>query len=400
MEKIMAVNAGSSSLKFQILNMPEETVISEGIVEKIGLSNPSMRIKYYDNQNNWVKEEMDLDIKNHAGAVKVLLSALLEKNILQSLSELTGVGHRVLHGGKKFTESILVNEDVINTIIEVSDLGPLHNPANVTGIKAFKEVLPNVPQVAVFDTSFHQTMAPEAYMYAVPYEWYEKYDVRRYGFHGTSHKYVTAEAAKYLNKKPEELRLVTVHIGNGASLAAVKYGKCVDTSMGLTPLAGIPMGTRSGDIDPAILGYVCGKTGLSVDEVTTILNKKSGYTGIWGGSSDARDLRDAQAAGNELADLAIQMQNKGIADYISRYYGYMGGIDAIIFTAGIGERSPQTRAEVCARLQEAYGIEIDLQKNEIKGEFLDLTMPNSKIKVLVIPTNEELMIARDVMRLK
>lgn len=399
MEKIMAVNAGSSSLKFQILEMPKEAVITEGIVEKIGLENPSMTIKYYKN-NEYVKETANLNIKNHAEAVKVLLDILLEKQILKDLKELTGVGHRVLHGGKKFTESILVDEDVINTIIEVSDLGPLHNPANVTGIKAFKEVLPNVPQVAVFDTSFHQTMEPEAYMYAVPYEWYEKYDVRRYGFHGTSHKYVSMEATKYLGKKLEELRLVTVHIGNGASLAAVKYGKCVDTSMGLTPLAGIPMGTRSGDIDPAIIGYVMGKTGLSVEKVTEILNKQSGYAGIYGGSSDARDLRAAQEKGDKLANLVIQMQNKGIADYISRYYGYMGGIDAIIFTAGIGEKSPQTRAEVCERLKEAYGIEIDLIKNEIKGEFLDLTTENSKIKVLVIPTNEELMIARDVMRLK
>ena len=399
MEKIMAVNAGSSSLKFQILNMPAEEVISEGIVEKIGLSDPCMTIKYFVNGEK-VKESFDLNIKNHADAVKVLLNTLLEKNILGSLEELTGVGHRVLHGGKKFTESILVDEEVINTIIEVSVLGPLHNPANVTGIKAFKEVLPNVPQVAVFDTSFHQTMEPEAYMYAVPYEWYEKYDVRRYGFHGTSHKYVSLEAAKYLGKKPEEVRIVTVHIGNGASLAAVKYGKCVDTSMGLTPLAGIPMGTRSGDIDPAIIEYINGQTGLSAAEITTILNKKSGYTGIWGGSSDARDLRDAQEAGNKLADLVIQMQNKGICDYISRYYGYMGGIDAIVFTAGIGEKSPQTREEVCDRLAEAYGIKINKELNQIKGEFLDLTAPGSKIKVLVIPTNEELMIARDVMRLK
>lgn len=399
MEKIMAVNAGSSSLKFQILEMPAEKVITEGLIEKIGLSDPAMTIKYTKN-GELVKESSALSIKNHADAVKVLLDALLEKQILKDLNELTGVGHRVLHGGKKFTESVLVNDDVINTIIEVSPLGPLHNPANVTGIKAFREVLPNVPQVAVFDTSFHQTMAPEAYMYAVPYEWYEKYDVRRYGFHGTSHKYVSMEAAKYLGKKPEELRLVTVHIGNGASLAAVKYGKCVDTSMGLTPLAGIPMGTRSGDIDPAIINYINEQTGMSVAEITTILNKKSGYTGVYGGSSDAREVRKAQDNGDERADLVIQMQNKGIADYISRYYGYMGGIDAIIFTAGIGEKSPQTRFEVCERLKEAYGIEIDEEKNAIKGEFLEISKPTSKIKVLVIPTNEELMIARDVMRLK
>ncbi len=397
MEKIMAVNAGSSSLKFQILEMPAEKVITEGLIEKIGLSDPAMKIKYFKDGKK-VCEETALAIKNHADAVKVLLDTLLEKAILKSLNELTGVGHRVLHGGKKFTESVLINEDVINTIIEVSPLGPLHNPANVIGIKAFREVLPNVPQIAVFDTSFHQTMAPEAYMYAVPYEWYEKYDVRRYGFHGTSHKYVSMEAAKYLGKKPEELRLVTVHIGNGASLAAVKYGKCVDTSMGLTPLAGIPMGTRSGDIDPAIINYINEQTGMSVAEITTILNKKSGYLGISCETSDARSLRKAQEAGSEKANLIIQMQNKGIADYISRYYGYMGGVDAIIFTAGIGEHSSETRFEVCERLKEAYEIEIDEEKN--KKHETEISTPTSKIKVLVIPTNEELMIARDVMRLK
>ena len=399
MEKIMAVNAGSSSLKFQILEMPAETVLTEGLVEKIGLSDPGMVIKYYVD-GKLVKEAISLNIKNHADAVKVVLDTLLEKNILKDLNELTGVGHRVLHGGMKFTDSVLIDEKNLEDIISLFPLGPLHMPANVTGIKACQAVLPHVPQVAVFDTSFHQTMPAEAYMYAVPWEWYEKYQVRRYGFHGTSHKYVSMEAAKYLGKKPEELRLVTVHIGNGASLAAVKYGKCVDTSMGLTPLAGIPMGTRSGDIDPAVVEFICDQTGMSVKEVTNALNKKSGYTGVYGGSSDARDLRDAQEAGDARADLVIQMQNKGICDYISRYYGYMGGIDAIIFTAGIGEKSPQTREEVCDRLTEPFGVLIDKEKNQIKGEFLDLTAPGSKIKVLVVPTNEELMIARDVMRLK
>ena len=399
MEKIMAVNAGSSSLKFQILEMPAETVLTEGLVEKIGLSDPGMVIKYYVD-GKLVKEAISLDIENHADAVKVVLDTLLAKNILKSLDELTGVGHRVLHGGMKFIDSVLIDEKNLEDIISLFPLGPLHMPANVTGIKACQKVLPNVPQVAVFDTSFHQTMPAESYMYAVPWEWYEKYQVRRYGFHGTSHKYVSMEAAKYLGKKPEELRLVTVHIGNGASLAAVKYGKCVDTSMGLTPLAGIPMGTRSGDIDPAVVEFICEQTGMNVKEVTNALNKKSGYTGVYGGSSDARDLRDAQEAGDERADLVIQMQNKGICDYISRYYGYMGGIDAIIFTAGIGEKSPQTREEVCDRLAEPFGVAIDKEKNLIKGEFLDLTAPGSKIKVLVVPTNEELMIARDVMRLK
>ena len=400
MEKIMAVNAGSSSLKFQILEMPSEKLIAKGLIEKIGAVDPALELDYYVNdEKNEYKSK--LTIKNHAEAVKVLLDTLLEKKILNNLNELTGIGHRVLHGGSKFTQSVLINQDVIDTIIEVSPLGPLHNPANVTGIKACMEVLPNVPQVAVFDTSFHQTMEPEAYMYAVPYEWYEKYGVRRYGFHGTSHMYVSLEAAKYLGKKPEELRIITVHIGNGASLAAVKYGKCVDTSMGLTPLAGIPMGTRSGDIDPAIVNYICEQTKLTPSDVTTILNKKSGYYAFNDGKSDARELRANQEKGDKLADLIIKMQDKGIADYISRYYGYMGGADAIVFTAGIGEKSPQTRYEVCERLKEAFGIEIDEEKNNIKSKgIMEISKPTSKIKLLVIPTNEELMIARDVMRLK
>lgn len=400
MEKIMAINAGSSSVKFQILEMPSEITLAKGLVEKIGETDPAIKIKYQKDGKE-VEYKAALKIKNHAGAIKVVLEELLDKKILNNLNELTGVGHRVLHGGSKFTQSVLINQDVINTIIEVSPLGPLHNPANVTGIQACQEVLPNVPQVAVFDTSFHQTMEPEAYMYAVPYEWYEKYGVRRYGFHGTSHNYVSAEAAKFVGKTREDLRIITVHIGNGASLAAVKYGKCVDTSMGLTPLAGIPMGTRSGDIDPAIINYICEQTNKSVDEVTTMLNKKSGYYAFNNGHSDARELRTAQASGDKLADLIINMQDKGIADYIARYYGYMGGADIIAFTAGIGEKSPQTRSEVCARLAEAFGIEIDekLNNSNVDGIF-EISKPTSKIKVLVVPTNEELMIARDVMRLK
>ncbi len=400
MEKIMAINAGSSSFKFQILEMPSEITLAKGLVEKIGEADPGIKIKYLKDGKE-VEYKSTLTIKNHAGAIKVVLKELLDKKILNSLDELTGVGHRVLHGGSKFTQSVLIDDDVINTIIEVSPLGPLHNPANVTGIKACMEVLPDVPQVAVFDTSFHQTMEPEAYMYAVPYEWYEKYGVRRYGFHGTSHNYVSAEAAKFVGKTREDLRIITVHIGNGASLAAVKYGKCVDTSMGLTPLAGIPMGTRSGDIDPAIINYVCERSGYNVAKITTVLNKESGYYAFNDKHSDARELRASQASGNKLADLVIQMQNKGIADYISRYYGYMGGADIIAFTAGIGEKSPQTRSEVCARLAEAFGIEIDEELNNSKrDDIFEISTPNSKIKVLVVPTNEELMIARDVMRLK
>lgn len=394
MSKIMAVNAGSSSLKFQLLEMPEEVVIVEGLIEKIGLSDPKIIIKYQGQ-----KEERSCNAPDHAVAVQLLLDLLIEKQILKDLHELNGVGHRILHSGEYFTDSTILDEHAISLIESITDLGPLHIPANLTGIRAFQKALPNTIQVGVFDTSFHLTMPDEAYMYAVPYEWYEKYAVRRYGFHGTSHKYVSQEAAKFLGKPIESLRLVTAHLGNGASLAAVKYGKVVDTSMGLTPLEGLPMGTRCGSIDPAIIDFICSKENLTVSEVNTILNKKSGYIGYYHQSSDARDVRDAQNHGDKKADLILRMQEKRIVDYIGSYYAYMGGIDAIIFTAGIGEKSPQTRAEVCQRLQEPFGVVIDEKLNEIKGELLEISKPESKIKVLVVPTNEELMIARDVMRL-
>ena len=393
MFKIMAVNAGSSSLKFQLLEMPEEEVITEGLIEMIGLANPVINIKYQGQ-----KESKPCKADNHAEAVQLLLDALIEKNILKDLNEIVGVGHRVLSGGEKAMDSLVLTDEVIDMIESVKDLGPLHIPANLIGIRACQKVLPNVVQVGVFDTSFHSTMPAESYMYAVPYEWYEKHGVRKYGFHGTSHKFVSEEAAKFLGKPVEELKLVTAHIGNGASLAAIKYGKVVDTTMGLTPLDGLPMGSRCGTIDPAIVDFICRKENLSAQEVNNILNKKSGYIGFYPESSDARVLRAAQAEGNERADLILKMQEKKIVDYIGSFYAYMGGMDALIFTAGIGEKSPQTRAEVCERLEEAFGIKIDLEKNAIKGELMEISTPESKVKVLVVPTNEELMIARDVMR--
>lgn len=393
MSKIMAVNAGSSSLKFQLLEMPQEKVIVSGMIERIGINNPVFTIEH-----NGKKDRNDVQADNHKQAVQLVLDALVNQGFLNSLDEISGVGHRILHCGEKYTDSVVMDDEAIRVVESVSDLGPLHNPANLTGIRAFKEALPNVVQVGVFDTSYHLTMPDEAYMYGVPYEWYEKYHVRKYGFHGTSHKYVAAETARFLNKPLESLRIITAHLGNGASLAAVKYGKVVDTSMGLTPLDGLPMGTRSGTIDPAVIEFICHKENLTVEEVTTILNKKSGYSGFYS-SSDARDLRAAQNQGNYKADLILRMQEKKIVDYIGSYYAYMGGCDAIVFTAGIGEKSPQTRSEICARLKEPFGIEIDEEINKIKGEELEISTPNSKIKVLVIPTNEELMIARDVMRL-
>ena len=394
MFKIMAVNAGSSSLKFQLLEMPEEEVLVEGLIEMIGLANPVINLKY-----NGQKESKPCKADNHAEAVQLLLNALIEKNILKDLNEIVGVGHRVVNGGEKAIDSLLLDDETIAMIESVEDLAPLHNPANLIGVRACKEVLPHVVQVGVFDTSFHSTMPAESYMYAVPYTWYEKYGIRKYGYHGTSHKYVSEEAAKFLGKPLEELKLVTAHIGNGASLAAIKNGKVVDTTMGLTPLDGLPMGSRCGTIDPAIVDFICRKENLTAAEVNTILNKKSGYIGFYPESSDARALRAAQAAGDEKADLILKMQEKKIVDYVGSFYAYMGGMDALIFTAGIGEKSPQTRANVCARLEEAFGIKIDLEKNEIKGELMEISTPESKVKVLVVPTNEELMIARDVMRI-
>lgn len=394
MFKIMAVNAGSSSLKFQLLEMPEEIVITEGLFEKIGLEDPHFKIKY-----NGIKEEEDVKIKNHSDAVTMLLKVLVEKKIVSKLEDISGVGHRILHCGEFYNDSVLMTEESIRNVASVNDLGPLHNPANLMGVEAFIKALPNVPNVGVFDTSFHLTMEKEAYMYAVPYEWYEKYGVRKYGFHGTSHKYVSMEAAKFLGEPIEKLRLITCHMGNGVSLAAVKYGKCVDTTMGLTPLDGIPMGTRCGTIDPAVIDFMCRKEHKTSEEVNNILNKKSGFLGVSGVSSDSREVHAVQST-NERADLAIRMQEKKVADYIGSYYGYMGGVDAIVFTAGIGENSPETRSCICNRLKEAFGIVIDEEKNATaRGKNVDITGKGSKIKILVIPTNEELMIARDVMRL-
>ena len=394
MYKIMAVNAGSSSLKFKLFEMPEEKVIAEGIFEKIGLSDPLFKIKY-----GTIEEKQRVDIKNHQDAVEMLLKVLVDKKIVSKLEEISGVGHRILHCGEFYNDSVLMTEESIKNVASVNDLGPLHNPANLMGVDAFMKALPGVPNVGVFDTSFHLTMEPEAYMYAVPYEWYTKYGVRKYGFHGTSHKYVSKEAAKFLGKPIEELRLITSHMGNGVSLAAVKYGKCVDTTMGLTPLDGTPMGTRSGTLDPAVVSFIASKENLTAAEVVNILNKKSGYLGISGISSDSRDLRAVEDT-NELAALVLRMQEKKVADYIGSYYGYMGGADAIIFTAGIGENSSETRKAICNRLEEAFGIKIDEARNlAARGHNALIPADDSKIKVLVIPTNEEIMIARDVMRI-
>ncbi len=391
--KIIAVNAGSSSLKFQLLDMPTETLLASGVVERIGLNESIFTIKY-----NGERDKEITSIPTHSVAVEMLLEKLIGLNILTSLDEIEGVGHRVVHGGELFKDSVVITDEVIQAIEEVSDLAPLHNPANLTGIKAFKEALPTVTAVAVFDTAFHQTMEPTEYMYSVPYDWYTKYGVRKYGFHGTSHKYVSLRAADMLGKKVEDVKTIVCHIGNGASLCAVKDGKSIDTSMGFTPLAGIAMGTRSGDIDPAIVQFISQKEGKNLDEVIHELNKKSGYLGLSELSSDSRDLWEAVERGDKKSILAVEKQAKMIADYIGAYYILLEGCDAICFTAGIGENASETRKLIVDRLK-VLGVELDYEKNLARGEEKVISKDSSKIKVLLIPTNEEVMIARDTLRL-
>ncbi len=391
--KIMAVNAGSSSLKFQLLDMPEENVVTSGIVERIGMKNAVFTIKV-----NGEKHSQTHDVSDHAVAAKLVLEKLVDMNIVDDYDDITGVGHRVVHGGESFSDSVVINETVLEAIKEVSDLAPLHNPANLTGIQAFQEVLPDVPMVAVFDTAFHQTMKEDAFLYATPYEWYEKYGVRKYGFHGTSHKYVSERVAKMLDRDIETLKTIVLHIGNGASICAVDGGKSVDTSMGFTPLSGIAMGTRSGDIDPAIVEFISTKENKTVQQVINDLNKSSGYLGVSRISSDSRDLWEAYDKGNPRGVLAIRKQAKMIADYIGAYYVYMGGVDAIVFTAGIGENAPETRELITKRLG-VLNAKLDAEANKKRGVETILSTPDSGVTLLLIPTNEEVMIARDTVRL-
>ena len=386
--KIISVNAGSSSLKFKLFEMPSQTVLCEGVYERIG--QPIGLVKFTIDSTS--KEEIVLS--DHGVAVHDLLDRLIKARVVQSLEEITGVGHRVVHGGEAFASSVVITSEVITAIKQVSDLAPLHNPANLTGIIAFQDELPHATQVAVFDTAFHQTMPEEAYMYATPYEWYDLYKVRKYGFHGTSHLYVSRRAAELLGKTPQEVNVVVAHIGNGVSLCAVKEGKSVETTMGLTPLAGIPMGTRSGNIDPAIIPFIMEKSSASVTQVVDQLNKASGLLGVSGVSSDNRDVEKAGTEGSRRANLSMSLQGKAIADTIAQYVVYMGGADAICFTAGLGENAPRLRADVANRL--AYlGIELDEENNKVRGEERRISSSNSKISVFVIPTNEELVIAED-----
>ncbi|HDX9578340.1 TPA: acetate kinase [Bacillus pseudomycoides] len=393
MSKIIAINAGSSSLKFQLFEMPSETVLTKGLVERIGLDDAIFTITV-----NGEKQTEVTNIPDHGVAVNMLLNKLTENGIVKSLDEISGIGHRVVHGGEKFDDSALIDDKVLAEIDALSELAPLHNPAHVVGIKAFQAVLPNVPSVAVFDTAFHQTMPEESFLYSLPYEYYEKYGVRKYGFHGTSHKYVTERAAELLGRPLESLRLLSCHLGNGASIAAVEGGKSIDTSMGFTPLAGVTMGTRSGNLDPALIPYIMKKTGQSVDEVLNVLNKKSGMLGLSGFSSDLRDIEKAEEEGNHRAEIALKIFIDRIHQYIGSYAARMKGVDAIIFTAGIGENSALIRERVLEGL-EFMGVYFDSKRNNIRGEEAFINFPHSPVKVIIIPTDEEVMIARDVVRL-
>lgn len=392
MSKIIAINAGSSSLKFQLFDMPEETVLTKGLVERIGMDNSIFTISVDGEKKTEVT-----DIPDHAVAVKMLLEKLIEFNIIKDFNEIDGVGHRVVHGGEKFSDSVLLTDEVINDIDKLSELAPLHNPANVVGIKAFKQILPDVP-IAVFDTAFHQTMPEQSYLYSLPYDYYKNFGIRKYGFHGTSHKFVTERASELLGRPLEELRLISCHLGNGASIAAVEGGKSIDTSMGFTPLAGVAMGTRSGNIDPALIPFIMEKTGHTAEEVLSTLNKKSGLLGVSGLSSDLRDIEEATEEGNDRAEVALDIFASRIHKYIGSYAARMNGVDAIIFTAGIGENSSEVRARVLRGL-EFMGVYWDPSLNNMRGEEAFISYPHSPVKVIVIPTNEEVMIARDVMRL-
>ena len=389
MTKILSVNAGSSSLKFQLLEMPAQTVITKGLVERIGFNGGVFNIKFEDQ-----KIEKVLPIKDHSVAVHLLLEALLDLKIVKNYDEISGVGHRVVHGGEKFDRSVVITDEVLAEIDALSELAPLHNPAHVLGIKAFMKELPHAVPVAVFDTAFHQTMAEDAYLYPVKYDWYKKYGVRKYGFHGTSHQYVAKQCAKLMNKPLEETKMITIHLGNGGSLTAIKGGHSVDTSMGFTPLAGIMMGTRSGDIDPAVLPFVMAKENLTVDQAVNALNKESGLYGVSGESSDMRDILKLVAQKDERAMTAFNLYVKRICDYIGAYYIYLGGVDALVFTAGIGENSTPVRKAIVDRLG-VLGIQLDDEANQVMGEEQLISTPDSQIKVFAIPTNEELMIAED-----
>lgn len=390
---VLAINAGSSSLKFQLIRMPEETLVTKGLIERIGIKDSIFTIEVNGEKIKDVK-----DIKDHEEAINIMLDSFKQHGIIDDINDIAGTGHRVVHGGELFPTSALVTDKVEEQIESLSELAPLHNPANLMGIRAFRKLLPNIPHVAVFDTSFHQSMPEQSYLYSLPYQYYKDYGIRKYGFHGTSHKYVSQRAAEIMNKPIEELRIISCHIGNGASIAAIDSGESIDTSMGFTPLAGVTMGTRSGNIDPALIPFIMQKTGQNAEEVLNVLNKESGLLGISGTSSDLRDLESDAEEGKERAQLALDVFASRIHKYIGSYATRMHGVDVIVFTAGVGENSSTVRAKVLEGL-EFMGIYWDPKKNEaMRGKEGFINYPHSPVKVIVIPTNEEVMIARDIVK--
>ena len=396
--KILVINAGSSSLKYQLIDTAETKVIAKGLCERIGIENSKLTYKPADKE----PYELVRDMKDHTDAIKLVLDCLIDprRGVITDMKEIDAVGHRIVHGGEKFAKSVLLTDEVISTIESLNDLAPLHNPANLMGIRACRAIMPDTPMVGVFDTAFHQTMPPEAFIYALPYEAYTEHMVRRYGFHGTSHNYVTLRALEMLGKPVPDTKIITCHLGNGSSVAAVKGGKCIDTSMGLTPLEGLPMGTRSGDIDPAIVGYLARRMNLEIKDMDAYMNKKSGMLGISGVSSDFRDLSAAAAEGNERAELALKVFAYHVKKYIGAYAAALDGVDAIVFTAGVGENDRGMRERILTGL-DYLGLDVDFDYNRTapRGEEICITKPDSRVKVFVIPTDEELMIARDAERI-
>lgn len=393
---VLVINCGSSSLKYQLISTDTEEVLAKGLCERIGIDGSHT---YQPKGSDKIKKEVAMP--NHTVAVQLVIAALTdsENGVIKSLDEIDAVGHRIVHGGEKFSKSVVITEEVLAAIEECNDLAPLHNPANLIGVRSCQELMPNVPMVAVFDTAFHQTMPEKAYLYGIPYEYYEKYKVRRYGFHGTSHDYVSKRTAEFLGKDIKDMKIIVCHLGNGASISAVSGGKCVDTSMGLTPLEGLIMGTRSGDLDPAIVEFICNKEGLSVTEMLNVLNKKSGVLGLSGGvSSDFRDLGEAADSGNVQAEKALDTYAYRVAKYIGSYVAAMNGVDAITFTAGVGENNISARVSICSYLT-YLGTEIDIEKNDVRGEEVIISKDGAKVPILVIPTDEELSIARQTVAL-
>ncbi|MGV3024695.1 acetate kinase [Clostridium thermobutyricum] len=394
--KILVINCGSSSLKYQLIDMSNEKVLAHGLVERIGIQG-SILTQKVEGRDKYI---IETPMENHKFAIKLVLDALVDEKhgVIKSMDEINAVGHRVVHGGEKYSQSVIIDENVMKELEDCVKLAPLHNPPNIVGINACKALMPNIPMVAVFDTAFHQTMPEKAYMYAIPYEMYEKHGIRKYGFHGTSHRYVSGEVAKAMGKDIKDLKIITCHLGNGASLAAIKNGECIDTSMGFTPLDGIVMGTRSGSIDPAVVLYMATDLGYSVDEINSILNKKSGVLGLSGISSDFRDLQEQLEKGNERATLALEVFRYSVKKQIGAYIAAMNGVDVIVFTAGLGENSVPNRKAILNGL-EYLGIELDEERNDTYGVTKKISKDSSKVDVYVVPTNEELVIARDTLGL-